>query len=758
MICNKIYFRAWAICLTFIFSSALIAVAADNGNPNTDSVKTQEMQISTETVEKKLEVLKTKIQQARLAENKQTATQKGIPLLELQTRTLNLIALKTNYDRLLTALKKQTGYQNDEALLKEKNSAQNENGLLPPPPFSLTFYDNLLGELSVILQEKEVTDLAIKISRRTIDEATSQLESIEKEWRQAKESIEIQKGSDGLLRLRWSFEQIKLQKNLAETILMYEKSNHENLSTELRISDLKRKLYERQIKWVRKQLKFDPKDLENQISALDLRREKLKNRIENLLTRQKDAQLAWLKAEKQATENVSPEKAPIFEAMLAAKSAWRKAYQAALEHTEDMLRLIGQKEQVWKYRNAIIQKQIDENEIQKWQDEIQTQNLTLTRFINLQQNYQTSQQSQIAVLENQLSEKGLNPKITPHLVNQLKAMQKTVKSRAEYIAMLLETDQVSRRLLEEIGEEKQSISILERLMTLKGDVNKLWEFELWVIDERPVTFKKIVVAICILIIGILFTKYMLRHITNRLSKITHLQATGALAIQKVFSYLAYLLIILFALRMVNIPLEAFAFLGGAIAIGVGFGAQNLINNFISGFIIMGERPINIGDLIEVEGVIGSVTEIGARCTCIRTGENIDILIPNSSFLEKNITNWTLKDHNIRTNITVGVVYGSPVRKVEELLLESVRNQNKILNHPKPFVTFQDFGDNALIFHLYFWIILHRVIERRMIESDVRFRIDELFREANIIFAFPQRDIHLDTLKPLELKMVNDPEP
>ena len=228
MICNKICFRAWAICLAFIFSSALMAVAADNGNPNTDSIKIRETEISPETVEKKLEVLKTRIQQARLAENKQTATQKGIPLLELQTRTLNLIALKTNYDRLLTALKKQTGYQNDEALLKEKNSAQNENGLLPPPPFSLTFYDNLLGELSVILQEKEVTDLAIKISQRTIDEATSQLESIEKEWRQAKESIETQKGSDGLQRLRWSFEQIELQKNLAETILMYEKSNHEN--------------------------------------------------------------------------------------------------------------------------------------------------------------------------------------------------------------------------------------------------------------------------------------------------------------------------------------------------------------------------------------------------------------------------------------------------------------------------------------------------------------------------------------------------
>ncbi|MFO7558411.1 MAG: mechanosensitive ion channel [Desulfobacterales bacterium] len=755
MICNKICFRELAICLAFLFSSTLIAMAADNGN--TDGLQIIKNQISPESVEKKIEALKTRIQQARLAENEQNAAQKGIPLLELQTRTLNLIALQTNYDRLLTALKKQSGYQEDEALLKEKISDSDGSGLLPPPPFSLTFYDKLIGELSVILQEKEVINLAIKISRRAIEEAASQLESIEKEWRQAKESIETQKEKKDLPGLRWNFEQIELQKNLAETMLMYEKFNHENLAAELRIFDLKQKLYEWQIKWVRKQLTFDPKDLEEQIGALELRREKLRKRIDTLLEKQKKAQLEWLKTEKQAAENASPEKIEVFEAMLAAKSAWRKAYQAALEYTEDMLRLIAQKEQIWKYRNAILQEQTDEKETQKWREELQAQNFTLSRFINLQQNYQTSQQSQIAVLEKQLSEKELNPKIKTHLLNQLKAMQNTVESRAEYITMLLETDQTNQRLLEEIGEKEKSIPVLKKLMTLSGDINKLWEFELWAIDDRPVTFKKIVIALFILVIGILFTKYLLQHITKRLSRITHLQATSASAIQKVLSYLAYLLIILFALRMVNIPLEAFAFLGGAIMIGVGFGAQNLINNFISGFIIMGERPINIGDLIEVEGVIGRVMEIGARCTSIRTGENIDILIPNSSFLEKNITNWTLTNHNIRADITVGVAYGSPVRKVEELLLESVRDQNKILNQPKPFVIFQDFGDNALIFQLYFWIVLHRIIERQMVESDVRFRIDELFREADISIAFPQRDIHLDTQKPLELKMINNPE-
>jgi potassium efflux system protein len=213
------------------------------------------------------------------------------------------------------------------------------------------------------------------------------------------------------------------------------------------------------------------------------------------------------------------------------------------------------------------------------------------------------------------------------------------------------------------------------------------------------------------------------------------------------------MVLLLALRIVNIPLAAFAFLGGAVAIGIGFGAQNLINNFISGFIIMGEKPISLNDLIEVDGVLGRVEEIGARCTRVRTGENIDILVPNSAFLEKNITNWTLIDTTIRTHVGVGVAYGSPVNQVEKLLLQAAGDTDNIAKSPEPFVLFTDFGDNALMFQVYFWINVRRVIERRMIESRLRFRIDALFRDAGLVIAFPQRDVHLHADGPVPVKMV-----
>jgi potassium efflux system protein len=228
---------------------------------------------------------------------------------------------------------------------------------------------------------------------------------------------------------------------------------------------------------------------------------------------------------------------------------------------------------------------------------------------------------------------------------------------------------------------------------------------------------------------------------------------AAAAVEKLMLYAGLMLIALFSLRIVNIPLTAFTFLGGAIAIGLGFGAQNLINNFISGFIIMAERPIRIGDFIEMDGKCVQVDEIGARCTRVKTGENIHILVPNSSFLEKIITNWTLSDPLIRDKVMVGVAYGSPVHKVTELLLQVADQVELVLKEPKPFVVFEDFGDNALAFAIYYWVVVNGPIAKFRIASDVRYQINDLFNKHGISIAFPQRDIHLDSLRPLQVQLM-----
>ena len=163
----------------------------------------------------------------------------------------------------------------------------------------------------------------------------------------------------------------------------------------------------------------------------------------------------------------------------------------------------------------------------------------------------------------------------------------------------------------------------------------------------------------------------------------------------------------------------------------------------------------IGDLVEVNETFGQVESIGARSTSIKTFDNFHIIVPNSTFLESNVINWTHTDTLVRISLVVGVAYGSPTRRVEELIQQAVRELEKVVIPPEPTVLFDDFGDSALIFEALFWIIMKRPMDRRRALSDVRFRIDELFRENGIVIAFPQRDVHLDNLKPLRVRLLKD---
>lgn len=262
------------------------------------------------------------------------------------------------------------------------------------------------------------------------------------------------------------------------------------------------------------------------------------------------------------------------------------------------------------------------------------------------------------------------------------------------------------------------------------------------IEDQPITIGDILLIPIYLIIGIMLTKWLVKKATKRLTTqntdphIIHL-------LQRVFYIIAIAILIITTLDLINVPITAFAFLSGAIAIGFGFGAQNIINNFISGWILMWERPIRIGDFLEVENAKGTVEEINTRSTRIRRVDGVHLLIPNSKLLENTVVNWTLIDQQVRGAIIVGVAYGSPVKKVAELIMQATVEQKEVLKDQKTQVTFDDFGDNSLIFQVSFWI--NSTVEGglRIARSNIRFRLAELFDEHNIVVAFPQRDIHLD---------------
>ena len=289
---------------------------------------------------------------------------------------------------------------------------------------------------------------------------------------------------------------------------------------------------------------------------------------------------------------------------------------------------------------------------------------------------------------------------------------------------------------------------------MPAELKEIWDFVLVSMPGgESLTVGKLV-AITVLLVGGYFISRFIGFLLGQRLASTHLSPDVAYTIKRIAFFTLLILVILSALNLLGVPLTAFAFATGAIAIGVGFGAQNIINNFISGWILMAERPIRIGDFIEIDNTTGIVELIGTRSTRIRRTDGVHLLVPNSRLLEQTVVNWTLIDMSIRTTVRVGVAYGSPVKRVAELILEAVHAQPEVKAEPEVSVVFEDFGDSALIFDTYFWSDVGGEKMLREIRSEIRFRITDLFEQNGITIAFPQRDVHVDSLGPLDIRLID----
>jgi small-conductance mechanosensitive channel len=303
---------------------------------------------------------------------------------------------------------------------------------------------------------------------------------------------------------------------------------------------------------------------------------------------------------------------------------------------------------------------------------------------------------------------------------------------------------------------------LEALRSALGDeaiealeiVKNVWNIGLvWGTDkDKPiVTVGTLCGGIVLLGLGYLAAGIISRWLANKLLTRFGLSKSGVSPLQTITFYVLLATFTMLSLNVLNVPMTVFSFLGGALAIGAGFGSQNIVNNFISGLILLAERPIRVGDVIQLEGMTGTVTQIGARSTKIATGANHEIIVPNSKLLETSVVNWTLSDDTVCCEVKLGAAYGSPTREVERLLKLAASQHPKILRDPEPVVLFTDFGADALMFELRFWLHL-RQTSKTEVESDLRFAIDELFADRGLVIAYPQRDVHLNVMRPLEVRL------
>ena len=211
-------------------------------------------------------------------------------------------------------------------------------------------------------------------------------------------------------------------------------------------------------------------------------------------------------------------------------------------------------------------------------------------------------------------------------------------------------------------------------------------------------------------------------------------------ISKVVTYVIVTFGVLFALGSIGINLSTLTVVLGGLSVGLAFGLQEIVNNFVSGFILLFERSIAIDDVVEVDNNVGTVQQIGIRSTTIRTRDNVELIIPNSYFLTQVVTNMTRSESLIRTRISVGVSYNSEPREVEQVLLDAASQHPLVLAEPPPMVLFRDFGDSSLNFELMVWT--NQALQTPILTSDLRYHIWEALAARNIEIPFPQRDIHI----------------
>lgn len=288
---------------------------------------------------------------------------------------------------------------------------------------------------------------------------------------------------------------------------------------------------------------------------------------------------------------------------------------------------------------------------------------------------------------------------------------------------------------------------MEPIKSTMENIGKVAEYPLFHLNQNPITLISILVGIIILLVFVFLSKGLRKIIEIRVFPKYKLDTGVQLVILKIIHYMLVGLGIILAVQSIGLNLTSLAVVFGLLSVGIGFGLQNVTSNFISGLIILFERPIKIGDRITIGDILGDVENISLRATLIRTVDNVSMIVPNSEFITSQVTNWSHTDPKVRIHIKVGVAYGSDVPLVVNSMIEVAQNHPGTLKDPAPKVWFNEFGNSSLNFELLVWIPDPK--KAFDIISDLNQAIDDIFRKRNIHIPFPQRDLHVRSSIPLQ---------
>ena len=642
------------------------------------------------------------------------------------------------------------GRQQQQELEQQANDWR---GFSEPAPYSILLVDGLRDSVQTLTANLTASATTLDVLQTLSQDTAAALKQSDERLRRLAEQLESEKDAARGIRLTWLRELEQVRNRLAGASAALDETRRLKVVADLAGQREQLAFVQRQLAIASQQVRFSGADLEHVLAGLTVEQKQV----------EKEIGAAEIELGNRQRELAATGLTPTND-LAAMAELRREQVETGLQKLAVLRRLadtLNNERGLWQLRFATFDSR-DLAKIRAGYDRLEH----MEQLIRIVRPYFSQQLGLAASL---IARQRNRTDAPPEVAQDLRVcLQQREELAQRGLRSLDNLERLVARWKESLDQERAHLPVLTRVRDLFSEFStfttKLWQFELFAavdtitVDGQPITGRrsvtvgKIAMALLILTVGYWLAVLASRGLERLVVKQLKVESNQAGLIRRWVRVGLISALVIFSLVSVKIPLTIFAFLGGALAIGLGFGTQNLLKNFVSGIIILFERPFRVGDVLDIDHHRGKVVSIGIRSSVLKLNDGTETLIPNSSLLENNLTNWTYSDRKVRFSLALGVAYGSDTRRVAQLLAEVTEQHGVVQKDPAPQVIFQEFGANALNFELRYWVDVHHH-NASQIGSDLRHMIAGTFAERGIIIAFPQRDLHLDTVRPLQIQIV-----
>ena len=635
------------------------------------------------------------------------------------------------------------------------------HGFDTPPPYALPFVDELEKSRDTVEERLRTIQSRETLLHGLATRLQVRLRESEAGVRQAQERADHASGDTERSRARWQLELAGLRAEEATASLDQTRQALANAGEEKRAAEADLRLAAAKLRATQGHIRFSPQDLAEVQAKLDARSQALSADVDQALA-------AWRTAREVAAA------APPAEAELRRQQVENTSIE--LEVARMRVGLNEYERKAWTTRYSVMHAPTRANTADAYENLVGSL-ASLQAWSEYQNEQLATTAGEIATLDAQIHS------ATPAQAAPLRALRDVYAEREIVQKSAADVTKPLQALLARWQAGATSGAVPRTWSERAGEawaiaqlaVGRVWNFEIFnaedsfetadgrtIIAHRSITVGKTVGALLLIIAGYwlcLKLAHFARWIAIRMLSRSRAQAS---IVYRWTLALLVALLVMASLLAVRIPLTVFAFLGGALAIGIGFGAQNLLKNLMSGVMLLIEKPLRVGDYIEFGEIRGRVTNIGFRASIVRAEDGVETLIPNSTFIESNVTNLTYSSPAMRLQFDVGVEYGVDPERVRKALLDAALSHPRVLKHPEPLAIFDDFAPDAQKFRLAYWIDatppvhMEEDLETAVIASELRERIVAKLTEAGIGIPFPQRTLHVDA--PLKVEIATQAAP